>query len=449
MSRHKGPAAASMAARERQMRYLSQSVRLEESVHPRLVHMTIASVAIAVLTFILWAGMANIKEVARAPGEIVPRGFQQVVQHFDGGIVRAIKVSEGMVVEKDQVLVELDGAGTQQDMERARKQQVMLMLQRERLRAFVDDRQPDFSGIAGAAPEQIAEQRKSYQSMIDARAKEREIIGDQIAQKKHAISMLEARRGTAGQNVRIMQDMHDRRQTLHSRGYVSQIGYLQTQRDLNASKGELSALAREIEMGRASLKEYDVRLESLTATHRDNAYQMLDQVEAQIQQNEEILSKAQERVQRLAVRAPVRGLVKGLSVNTIGGVVTPGQSLMEIVPLDERLVVEVRIPPRYIGPLKVGQPVQVKVSSYDFSRYGTVTGTLEFISATTFTGEGGERFYRGRVLLDRDYVGRASQKNRIMPGMTVMADIITGDKTILEYLLKPVHRAMLSSFSER
>lgn len=449
MKNKQAPAPNSMAARERQMRYLSQSVRLEESVHPRLVHMTVGSVTLAVAAFVLWASVANIKEVARAPGEIVPRGFQQVVQHFDGGMVRAIKVTEGAVVEKGQVLLELDGAGTQQDMDRARKQQVTLMLQRERLRAFVEDRQPDFSKIEGATATQIAEQSKSYQSMIDARTKEREIIMDQIDQKKHAISMLESRRGTAGQNVRIMQDMHDRRQTLHSRGYVSQIGYLQTQRDLNSSKGELSALSREIEMGKASLQEYDVRLESLMATHRDNAYQILDQVDAQILQNEEILSKAKQRVERLAVKAPVRGLVKGLTVNTIGGVVAPGQSLMEIVPLDERLVVEVRIPPRYIGPLKVGQPVQVKVSSYDFSRYGMVTGTLESISATTFTGEGGERFYRGRVLMDKDYVGHESQKNMIMPGMTVMADIITGDKTILEYLLKPIHRAMLSSFSER
>ncbi|MBU0859625.1 MAG: HlyD family efflux transporter periplasmic adaptor subunit, partial [Alphaproteobacteria bacterium] len=155
------------------------------------------------------------------------------------------------------------------------------------------------------------------------------------------------------------------------------------------------------------------------------------------------------RVQRLAVKAPVNGLVKGLSVNTIGGVVQPGQALMEIIPMDENLVVEVRIPPRYIGPLKVGQAVQVKVSSYDFSRYGSVTGTLDFISATTFIGENGERFYRGRVLLDKNFVGAPAQKNILMPGMTVMADIVTGNKTILEYLLKPVHRAMLSSFSER
>lgn len=436
-------------AKEKQLRYLSQSVRLEEAVQPRLVHMTIAGVVAAVVAFVSWAAFANIKEVARAPGEIVPRGFQQVVQHFDGGIVSEIDVKEGQMVDAGAILMRLDGSGARQDMERARKQQVTLMLQRERLRAFVDDRQPDFSPIAGASPAQVAEQLKSFNSMIDARGKERAIIEDQVEQKKFAISMLESRRATAGNNVKLMQDMHDRRQTLHSRGYVSQIGYIQTQRDLNASKGELSALSREMEMSRSSLQEYDKRLESLAATHRDGAYQLLDQVESQLLQNEEILSKADERVRRLEVRAPVRGLVKGLSVNTIGGVVAPGQSLMEIVPMDENLVVEVRISPRYIGPLKVGQPVQVKVSSYDFSRYGSVTGTLDFISATTFTGENGDRFYRGRVLLDKNYVGHERQKNMIMPGMTVMTDIVTGDKTILEYLLKPVHRAILSSFSER
>jgi HlyD family secretion protein/adhesin transport system membrane fusion protein len=439
----------SHSAREKQLRYLSQSVRLEEAVHPRLVHMTMAGVTLAVVAFVAWASVANIKEVARAPGEIVPRGFQQVVQHFDGGIVGEISVKEGQVVEKGDVLLRLDGSGARQDLERARKQKVTLELQRERLRAFVEDRNPEFARVSGASITQIAEQQKSFNSMIDARAKEREIIEDQVEQKKFAIGMLNSRRATAGQNVKLMQDMHDRRQTLHSRGYVSQIGYIQTQRDLNASRGELNALSREIEMSKASLQEYDKRLESMSATHRDAAYQLMDQVEAQLLQNEEIISKADERVQRLDVRAPLRGLVKGLSVNTIGGVVAPGQSLMEIVPMDDNLVVEVRIPPRYIGPLKIGQPVQIKVSSYDFSRYGSVTGTLDFISATTFTGENGERFYRGRILLDKNYVGNERQKNMIMPGMTVMADIITGDKTILEYLIKPVHRAMLSSFSER
>ncbi len=149
------------------------------------------------------------------------------------------------------------------------------------------------------------------------------------------------------------------------------------------------------------------------------------------------------------MRAPVRGVIKGLAVNTIGGVIQPGQTLMEIVPLDEALVVEARIPPQYIGNIRIGQPVQIKVSTYDFSRFGTVEGKLSSLSATTFAGQEGDRYYRGRIVLDHNYVGTQAGRNMIMPGMTVMADIVTGRKTILDYLLKPIHRSLMTAFSER
>jgi adhesin transport system membrane fusion protein len=449
MKNNEQKSSRSDSAKERQLRFLSQSVRLEEAAHPRLVNLTLYSTAFAVLAFIAWAAFTNINEVARAPGEVVPRGFQQVVQHFDGGIVEAIHVTEGSMIDQGDVLVVLDGVGAEEDLARAKKIHISLELQQERLRAFINDRTPDFSKVAGATTDMIEEQNNIFNSMVYTRMKERNIIEDQISQKQHAIDILEARRSTAATNVHLMQDMHDRRQTLHGRGYVSHIGYLQTKRDLNMSKGDHAALLRELDVSRSGLKEYSKRLESLSATHRDQAYHALDQVEQQLTQNEELLAKASERVARLEVKAPVRGLVKGLNVNTIGGVVQPGSNIMEIIPLDEKLVVEVRIPPRYVGPMKVGQPAQVKVSSYDFSRYGSVSGVLEFISATTFDGPNGERFYRGRVALDKNYVGSNPEQNVILPGMTVMADIITGNKTILQYLLKPVHRALLSSFSER
>ena len=164
--------------------------------------------------------------------------------------------------------------------------------------------------------------------------------------------------------------------------------------------------------------------------------------------NIEIINKLEERTSRLNLRAPARGLVKGLSVNTIGAVIQPGQTLMEIVPLDKDLEVSVKISPQDIGHLEVGQPVQVKFSTFDFSRYGSVQGHLEQISATTFSGEQGERYYQGRVSLVQNYVG-TNPDNQIMPGMTVMADVITGEKTILEYMLKPIHVSLKTAFTER
>lgn len=436
-------------SQEMQLRHLSQSVRLQEAVHPRLVRLSIISICFSVAIFTGWSAVTNINEVARAPGEIVPQGFQQVVQHFDGGIVREILVTEGQMVESGDLLVRLDGAGAQEDLVRAASQQTALLMQKERLQAFVDGRHPDFSSIKGATPALVAEQMSIFNSMMQARGKEKLVIQDQIAQKRQYIGVLQTKLRTQQENIAIVQDKYDRIKELDARGSVAHIDYLEAKQELNSLKGESDKTRKEIAQAQSELKEYEGRLSSMAAGHNDDAYQQLDIVAASLAQNNEIIAKQQERVNRLAVRAPVRGVIKGLAINTIGGVVQPGQTLMEIVPLDKSLVVEARIPPQYIGNLKPGQSVQVKVSAYDFTRYGSVSGKLDAISATTFTGERGERFYRGRIVLDRDYVGRDKSVNAVTPGMTVMADIVTGQKTILEYLLKPIQRSLQTAFSER
>lgn len=434
---------------ENQLRYLSQSVRLQEAVHPRLVRLTILSISLSVAVFTGWAAIANINEVARPPGEIVPQGFQQVVQHFEGGIVSDIMVSEGQMVEEGDVLLLLKGAGTAEDLKRAQAQQTSFRMQEERLHAFVDGRTPDFSNIPGVTDKMIGEQKKVFSSMIDSREKEKKVLEDQIAQKHQSIGILESRLGTAGKNLSIARNKHEKLSGLASRGSLPEIEFLESQQEVNTQRGAYEQIRQEINQARSELQEYQARLQSMAADRNDEAYQQLDAVRASIAQNEDIIAKARDRVVRLEVRAPVRGLVKGLSVNTIGGVVQPGQNLMEIVPLDKSLVVEARIPPQFIGNLKPGQPVQVKVSSYDFSRYGAISGKLDSISATTFTGEKGERFFRGRIVLDSNHVGKKAGTHTVMPGMTVMVDIITGQKTILEYLVKPIHRSLLTAFSER
>lgn len=432
-----------------QLRFLSQSARLEEAVNPRIVRMTNWTICLSVLGFIGWAAVTNIDEIARAPGEVTPQGFQQIVQHLEGGLVDEIRVAEGDVVQKGQVLMVLDGAGTQQDYARAVSEKTFLEMQRERLKAFVDGREPDFKSWGTDQNDLIDDQKRIFQSMLDSQEKERNIVHDQIAQKKQAISILSSRADMVRKNLTLAQDMYDRRKGLYEQGYISHINFLETEQQVNSLKGERNMIANEIEQARQAISEYEGRLQSLGATHREKALQDMNQIESQLAQNKEILSKLDNRVDRLEITAPVHGLVKGMNVNTIGGVVQSGQSLMEIVPLDRQLVVETRIPPQHIGHLKPGMKVNVKVSTYDFSRYGAIPGTLEFISPTTFMGDRGERFYRGRVKLDKNYVGADQNKNLVLPGMTVMVDIITGDKTVMAYLLKPIHNSIQTAFSER
>lgn len=434
--------------RARQMRYLSQAIQLEEAVNPHIMRATMTVVSLAVLAFIGWAALTNVNEVARMSGEIIPYGSQQMVQHFEGGIISAIHVKDGDVVKQDQILITLSDASIREDRRRAISKQDSLELQIERLRAYLEMREPDFSRFKTLPDAIIADQMSFFNGMRDAREKEAQVIRDQIAQKQQLLSSYQAAIDTAQQDYKITSDIYERRAALNRQGYASDMQLLADKKQLNDIKGRIKQYESQILMAKSEIKEYEVRLESFDAGNRDQVNTELDQILAEKEQNIQVIRKLDERIGRLDIRSPAHGFVKGLSVNTIGAVIQPGQTIMEIVPVDRRLEVRVKILPKDIGHLAIGQMVQVKFSTYDFSRYGSVQGKLDRISATTFTGENGDRYYQGFILLDKNYVGD-SPENIVLPGMTVMADVITGEKTILQYLLKPIHVSLKTAFTER
>lgn len=431
-----------------QTQYLSQAIQLEEAVNPAIIKATMMTISFAIIGFTAWSAFTNINEVARTPGEIVPSGYHQLVQHLEGGIVDEIYVSEGQIVKKGDPLLMLDGEGAKQDLQRAESKQVSLNLQEERLRAFIEGRTANFSAYAAEHPELVKDQTSFSRDMAVAHRKEADVIRDQVAQKSRAIESYRTELSTAQSNYDIAARLFERRKELHAKGYLSDTKFLEYQQNLNVIRGDIDQIKTRIAVAGAEQAEFQNRLKSLDASYNNNVNERLDAVLAEKNQNEELITKLRDRVGRLAVRAPVDGIIKGLSVNTIGGVVRPGDTLMEIVPTQKDLVVQVKIPPQHIAHLKLGQDVKVKLSSYDFSRYGLIDGTLEYMSASTFSGEGGERYYQGRIRLQHQYVGKNAH-NVITPGMTVMAEIITGEKTILQYLLKPIHNSLKTAFSER
>lgn len=434
--------------RDKQTRYLSQAIQLEEAVNPHIIRATMTMVSIAFLTFIVWAGFTNVNEVARTPGEVVPHGYQQIVQHLEGGIIQTINVQEGDVVKAGQVLVTLEATSVRKDLQRALIKKQSIEMQAERLRAFVEDRQPNFNRFTDASDAMIHDQQLFFNGMRLAREQEEQIIHDQIKERKQSIRSLESDRDTAYRNLKLAQNVYGKRKSLNEKGYASDIQLLDSEREVNQISGNLRRYKNQILAAQAQIDEYNARLNSLTARHRDEAFEKLAQLETDRAQNNEIISKLTERITRLEIKAPTHGLIQGLSVNTIGSIVKPGETIMEIVPLEKQLEVAVRISPQDIGHLKIGQQVQVKFSTFDFSRYGSVQGRLDHISATTFEGENGDRFYKGRISLSRSYVGNDTT-NSIMPGMTVMADVVTGKKTILQYMLKPIHTSLRTAFTER
>ncbi len=428
---------------------LSQSQAFKETSLPKLLTLTMATLSVSTLAFIGWSAITPVKELARTEGQVVPTGYSRLVQHLEGGLVREILVHEGDFVQKDQVLVRLDGAGTEEDLREQEARVRGLSLQHERLRALLEGRKPDFSRFP-ADKSDIAEQQKMFDTAQEARRRERAVLEEQIAQKETAITRIEQSLATAKSNLALSGESQAIYAKLAKDGLTARTTYIKKQEEYNSREGDVSSLSRQKEEATDELTEYRQRLDALTAQQRDSAYSELHRVESDLAQASENLKKRQDRVGRLDVRSPVMGYIKGLKLNTIGAVIPAGQTLMEIVPVEEQLVVELKIMPQQIGRVETGQTVQVKIDSYDYVRFGTIEGRLESISATTFTDEARrEDYYKGRVRMAKSYAGHVPGLHPIIPGMTVDADIVTGEKSVLAYLLKPIRSAMYNSMTEQ
>jgi len=427
----------------------SQSLSLEETRLPRLLKLSIFTLSGATFMFLFWASLTPVKELARTEGQVLTTGYSQLVQHLEGGLVRKLLVHEGDFVQKGQIVMELDGAGLEEDFRQQQALVSSLSLQAERLQALLQNREPDFSKLK-ADEATVKEQKRMYETARDSLASELAVLDEQIAQRNTAISRIEKSLGTAQSNLKLSREGKNIYSNLEQKGLVARTASLKKQEEVNSREGDVNSLTQQLEEGKRELKEFERRREALSGQRRDDAYNELHKLEADIAQAKEDLKKRNDRVGRLEVRTPVSGYVKGLKINTIGSVIPAGQTLMEIVPVDEQLILEVRILPQQVGRVAVGQEVQAKVDSYDYVRFGTIDGKLESISAMTFVDElRRQEYYKGRVRLSRNYAGSTPGTHLIMPGMTADADIVTGEKSVLGYLLKPIQVAMHNAMTEQ
>jgi HlyD family secretion protein/adhesin transport system membrane fusion protein len=422
--------------------YLTQSIALEESDLPRILRAGVMLIGGMLFIFIAWAACTHLSEVTSVSGQVIPSGYVQSVQHLEGGIVKDILVHDGDMVKAGQVLIQLDNTSADADLGQMRARQQSLQAQAERLRRFA-------SGDANAKKQLSDDDKAILSSMEESRASQRQVLKDQIAQKQKELQALIATHAALEKNVALMEKENTIHQNLAQKGYGSELLALTSERQLNQMKGQLDETVNQENRARDAISEAEGRLQSLDADLKQQAMKTLGDVEAQLAELTQTLEKYEGTANRTTIVSPVRGIVKGLSVHTIGAVIEQGKVLLEIVPVGEELKIEALIPPNDVGQLQPGEKVKVKVSAYDYSRYGSVPGHLESVSATTFQGQDGHSFYKALIDLDSPYVGQDPQHNQITPGMTVQADIITGDKTIMQYLLKPIYIVAESAFHER
>ena len=397
----------------------------------------------------IWAHLTSVDEIAVTSGEVVPTGQVQVVQHLEGGIISAIMVREGDIVSAGDILIQLDRTMAQGELLQQQARLMSLDIQTERLRAVGEGNFPDFSFAGVAYRDMVEDQLKIYSSALEAADNRRNVLIDQNRQREAELSAFREEEETLLRNLQILEEEFVMRETLYNQGLATKGDYLDVQRQLNDAIGDLAKLTSERKKVAEALEESRSRLIEQRSDQREIALAEMGDLMAEVAALRESLARSSDRVHRLDVRAPVRGIIKGLQANTIGGVLPPGGQLLEIVPLDKELLIETRITTRDVGHVKVGQPVSVKVTTFDFARYGGITGSLKDISAATFVDEEGNPYYKGMITLNQSYVGGDPEQNKVLPGMTVQADINIGRKTLLEYLLKPIVSSVNESFRER
>ncbi|MQX38263.1 HlyD family type I secretion periplasmic adaptor subunit [Roseospira navarrensis] len=434
----------------RQARHLAQSIILEESGPSALIRVALLLVCALVVAIIAWASLTTVKEVARATGTVVPSSDLQIIQHKEGGIVREVLVEKGQTVEVGQVLARLDPVQTRSDLETLLTRLVSLQLKAERLRAFAEERAPDFGFAEPHYGDLVADQQRVFDVQLAEHEANRQVLQDQLDSAIKETRLLENKIDSLEREVALVQQQRDMRRGLMNQGLGSRLSYLEAERELESLAGQVTELTNELEVNDQRRRELSSRLVQLDATKRREALDQVGDVNAEISEVDQRITAEADRLKRLEVVAPARGLVQDLKVRTPGAVLQPGDALLTLVPIDDTLIVESRIETRDIGHVQVGQPVTVRVTAYDFARYGSVDGVLEDVSPTTFYDEQtGLPYYKGFVELDQNHVGDQPGVHPILPGMTVDASIITGEKTVLAYLLRPIYISLTQAFQER
>jgi HlyD family secretion protein/adhesin transport system membrane fusion protein len=429
--------------------WLTTPIELEDPGAIRTRRKWMRFAIVLVVGVLLWAAVAPIREHSVAHGQLVPLYEVRPVQHLEGGIVDRILVSEGQLVEKGQPLLELQPVGTESDLAALRARADNLMLQKARAEALLANRKLDTRSLGAISPDLLADNEQVYKLRLRQRAKEHEVLLTRIAQRKAEIAGLQNEIPMQTRLADMQKERLEGRQKLFAEGAMSRKQVLEVETLYQQARIQLRESERKLAMAKEALPEAEAALAEADAQARKLWSEELAKASSELAEVEESIRKQADRVNRLVVRAPIRGRVQNLIQRSPGEVVPPGESILRVVPAGSDLVAEVRIRPEDIADVKVGDKADVKVSAFDFTRYGKLKGEVQSISPTTFETEDHQLFYKAVIRLDPKRSAGFTPYARLQPGMTVDADIISGSKSLLRYLLKPVFRGMDVAFSER
>lgn len=410
----------------------------------------VRTAVVVMVVLITWAALAPIDEVTKGDAKVIPSKQLQVIQSLDGGIVSEILVKEGQVVEAGQLLLKVDETRATSGVRESAAQTFALQTKLARLKALAEGQ--SFSPPTprpGNQEEQrvVDEERQLY----DARRSEfHALVGiseQQLEQRQQELTEAQSKRDSATRSLELSQQELSKTRPLLATGAVSEVEILRLERDVSRARGDKEQATAQSARAQAAISEARRKIQETELSFRNEARKELSDVLGRLNALNEGAVALADKVDKAQVKSPVRGRVQRLLANTVGGVVQPGKDIVEIVPLDDALVLEARVQPKDIAFIHPGQAATVKFTAYDFGIYGGLDAEVENISPDTETDERGTNTYY--VVRVRTKQTNFSDKMPIIPGMTAEVDILTGKKTVLSYLLKPILKAHAYALRER
>ncbi|WP_313512696.1 HlyD family type I secretion periplasmic adaptor subunit [Pseudomonas sp.] len=417
---------------------------------PRVIRLTIWVLVGFFVFGLLWAHFAVVDEVTRGDGKAIPSSKLQKIQNLEGGIVAELFVREGQIVEAGAPLLRLDDTRFTSNVGETEADRLAMQARVERLQAEVDGTELELSpDLVKAAPGLAQSELALFKSRQQQLKDEVGGLEEQLIQRQQELREFGSKRSQYARSLELLSQEIRMSEPLVAEGAISQVEVLRLRRSEIENRGQMEATDLAIPRAQAAIKEVQRKIDETRGRFRSEALGNLNEARTDLSKAQATGKALEDRVSRTLVTSPVRGIVKQMLVNTIGGVIQPGSDLVEIVPLDDNLLVEARIRPQDIAFLHPGQKAVVKFTAYDYTIYGGLQAKLEQIGADTVTDEEGNSFYLIQLRTDKSHLGSDEAPLLIIPGMVASVDIMTGKKSILSYLLKPIIRARAEALRER
>lgn len=413
-------------------------------------HVLLYMIAGVLLVFLVWANLAHLEEVARGDGQVIPSSEVQVIQSLEGGIIEAFPVKTGERVKKGQVILQLRNEQFRADLSSSQQKYYGLLSSVLRLQAEAEDKPLEFpEEVMRLVPDSVRAARDAYEANRSQHAGQLGVLEQQLSQRQQEVRELERRIADLSGVLKLSEQERAMVAPMVERGAANKMELLQLDRQIAQQRAELNGLRLSLPRAQTAVKEAEGRIEELKSGFKATAQRELAEKTIEMNTVRETLSAHKDRTERSEIRAPMDGIVKDIKLSTVGGVARAGEPIMEIVPVDDLLVIEARIRPADIAFINPGQKAVVRLSAYDFSIYGAMEGTVTEVAADSFTNDKGESFYRIRIETATDKLRKGVREYDIKSGMQATVDVITGDKTVMQYLAKPFIKASQTAMRER